>query len=202
MSPRTAKATDDDVFAAAQRAMARRGPAELTLADIATEAGVTPGRLVQRFGSKRGLMLALSERFAGGAGTMFAALRAAQASPLAALRAYAECMAGMASTPAALGRSLAYLHIDLTDPAFRGHLVTHARDARREIERLIRASVKAGELRRDCSPPRLARAVETTISGSLMTWACYQEGRASDWLTRDLDATLAPYLARPRRRVR
>lgn len=200
MSPPTTKATDDEVFAAAQRAMARRGPAELTLADIAAEAGVTAGRLVQRFGSKRRLMLALSERFAGGAGAMFGALRTAHASPLGALRAYVECMAGMASSPAALGRSLAYLHLDLTDAAFRGHLVAHARDARREIERLIRRAVEAGELSRACSPPRLARAVETTISGSLMTWACYQQGPAEVWLRRDLDATLAPY--RPRRRRR
>ncbi|MCK6488186.1 MAG: helix-turn-helix domain-containing protein, partial [Planctomycetes bacterium] len=56
------KVTDEDVFAAAQRAMSRRGPHELTLADIAAEAGVTPGRLVQRFGSKRALLVALSER--------------------------------------------------------------------------------------------------------------------------------------------
>ena len=40
MPGRRQKATDEDVFAAAQRAMSRRGPHELTLADIAEEAGV------------------------------------------------------------------------------------------------------------------------------------------------------------------
>ena len=35
--------------------MLRRGPAELTLRAIAAEAEVTPGALVQRFGSKREL---------------------------------------------------------------------------------------------------------------------------------------------------
>src|SRR6185436_13197678 len=109
------KATDEQVFAAAQRAMSRRGPHELTLADIADEAGVTPGRLVQRFGSKRALLTALSERFAGSAGPIFAALRAAHRSPLATVRAYAACMADLAPTPEALLRNLAYLQADLED---------------------------------------------------------------------------------------
>ena len=46
------------MFAALVRVMLRRGPAELTLREIAAEAGVTAGALVQRFGSKRKLLLA------------------------------------------------------------------------------------------------------------------------------------------------
>ena len=57
MSPRPRKVSDDDIYMAAQRAMSRLGPGELTLADIAAEAGVTAGLLVQRFGSKRDLLL-------------------------------------------------------------------------------------------------------------------------------------------------
>src|SRR3954467_15072427 len=99
MAGRPRKVTDEDVFAAAQRAMSRRGPHELTLSDIAGEAGVTPGRLVQRFGSKRALLVALSERFAGSADEIFAGLRAAHRSPLAAVRAYVSCMSDLAPTP-------------------------------------------------------------------------------------------------------
>ena len=101
MSPGRQKVSDEDVFAAAQRAMTRQGPHELTLADIAAEAGVSAGRLVQRFGSKRALLLALAERFAGSAGAVFAGLRAAHRQPLATLRAYAACMADLAVTPEA-----------------------------------------------------------------------------------------------------
>jgi AcrR family transcriptional regulator len=118
MPERRLKVTDDEIFAATQRAMTRRGPHELTLAHIAVEAGVSPGRLVQRFGSKRALLLALAERFAGSAAIVFAGLRAAHRRPLAALRAYATCMADLAATPDALSRNLAYLQIDLTDPEF------------------------------------------------------------------------------------
>lgn len=196
MPGRRQKATDEDVFAAAQRAMSRRGPHELTLADIAEEAGVTPGRLVQRFGSKRALMVALSERFAGSAGAVFAELRAAHRRPLATLRAYAACMADLAATPDALLRNLAYLQNDLSDAVLRRHLVENARATRHEIEALLREAIAARELRRGADVKTLARTVETVIGGSLMTWATYREGKAADWIRRDLDAVLAPWATR------
>lgn len=180
--------------------MSRRGPHELTLADIAGEAGVTPGRLVQRFGSKRALLVALGGRFAGSAGPVFADLRTAHRGPLATLRAYAACMADLAPNPGALLRNLAYLHGDLADEVLRGHLVQNARASRREIEALLAAAVKSGELRRHADVSSLARTVETIISGSLMSWATYREGKAVDWIGRDLEAVLAPWLTRPRAR--
>jgi AcrR family transcriptional regulator len=196
--PSRSKVSDEDIFLAAQRAMTRRGPHELTLADIAAEAGVSAGRLVQRFGSKRALLLTLSERFAGSAGAVFDGLRAAHPRPLATLRAYAACMADLAATPEALARNLAYLQIDLTDPEFRAHLVANARATRREIEHLLKAAIADGDLRRDVDTRTLARAVEAVIGGSLMTWACYQEGKAANWIRRDLDAVLKPYIEPPR----
>jgi AcrR family transcriptional regulator len=197
MPGRRQKVTDEDVFAAAQRAMSRRGPHELTLADIADEAGVTPGRLVQRYGSKRALLVLLSERFAGSAGSIFASLRASHRSPLATLRAYATCMADLAPTPDALLRNLAYLQGDLADAVLRGHLVENARATRREIEALLESAMAAGELRRVADVRSLARTVETVVSGSLLTWATYREGEAAEWISRDLEAALAPWLKRP-----
>jgi AcrR family transcriptional regulator len=194
MPGRPQKVTDEEVFAAAQRAMSRRGPHELTLADIAGEAGVTPGLLVQRFGSKRDLLVALSARFAGSAGSIFAGLRAAHSSPLATVRAYAACMADLAPTPEALLRNLAYLQIDLTDDILRGHLAENARATRHEIEALLEAAAAAGEVRRDADVRTLARTVEVVVGGSLMSWATYREGKAVDWIVTDLDAVLKPWL--------
>ena len=71
--PTARKVSDDEVFAAAYKVMQRLGPGDLTLGQIADEAGVTAGLLVQRFGSKRDLLLKLSEQFSGGTGEMFAA---------------------------------------------------------------------------------------------------------------------------------
>ena len=196
MRTRRRKVSDAEVFEAVQRAMTRRGPQELTLADIAVEAGVTPGLLVQRFGSKRELLLAVSARFAGSAPAVFERLRAAHRKPLATLRAYAACMAELASTPDALSRNLAYLQIDLTDDAFRAHLLANARATLREIESLLRSAIDTGELRKDLDPRRLARAIEAIIGGSLMSWACHRQGAAAAWICQNLDTVLQPHLAR------
>jgi len=187
MSPRPRKVTDDEVFLATQRAMSRLGPGDLTLAEIAAEAGVTAGALVQRFGSKRDLMLALSARFA--------ALRKANRSPLAALRAYGDCISRLATSPEALARNLSYLQIDLTDPDLRKHLVAQARASRLELRSLIKDAVAAGELVREVNSTRLARTVEAILGGSMMSWAYYEEGTATQWMRDDLNAVLKPYLS-------
>ena len=195
MSPRPRKVSDEEVFAAAYRAMNRLSPGELTLAEIAAEAGVTAGALVQRFGSKRELLLALSAGAAAATGDMIAGLRATHPAPLEALRAYAACLARLASTPEALGRSLAYLQIDITDEAFRQHLLVQARATRGSLTRLLKEAQANGELATDTDVPQLARAVETALSGSMLTFAIYQEGSAAEWMSADLEAVLAPHLA-------
>ena len=194
MSPRPQKATDDDIFVAAHRAMSRLGPGELTLAEIAREAGVTAGLLVQRFGSKRDLLLQLAQRFSGGTAEMFADLRRGHRSPLAALRAYSDCMAHMAASPAAFARNFAYLQIDLTDPDFRKHLMKHAAATRVELQKLIKEAIDAKEMSPDTNPKQLARTIEAVIGGSMMSWAYYQEGPAAKWMRYDLDAVLKPYV--------
>jgi AcrR family transcriptional regulator len=196
MSPRPRKVSDSQLFAATHAAMNKVGPGELTLAVIAKEAGVTAAVLVQRFGSKRALLLALSAKYADGAGEFLAALAKQHASPLAAIRAYADCMAGLAASPAALARSLAYLQIDMTDPDFRRHLVRQARATRAGLQRLVEAASLRGELDRSVKPAQLARTIETVLSGSLITWGFYREATAALWTRTDLEAVLAPWLTK------
>jgi AcrR family transcriptional regulator len=194
MNARPRKVTDDDVFAATYRAMQRVGPSELTLSEIAGEAGVTAAALSQRFGSKRQLLLALSEASAASAGALIEQLAESHASPLAAVRAYADCMAAMASTPEALARSLAYLQIDMMDPDFRQHLLAQGQASLQGMENLLAAAIDAGELDGARANPRLlARTLEAVISGSLMTWAMYQHGSASEWMRKNVEMVLEPH---------
>src|SRR4051794_38908319 len=60
--PRTV--SDAAILEATSRVIGRLGPSRLTLADVAEEIGLVPATLIQRFGSKRGLLLAFA---AGGA---------------------------------------------------------------------------------------------------------------------------------------
>ena len=199
MSPRPRKVTDDQLFAAVHTVMNRVGPAGLTLAAIAEEAGVTAAVLVQRFGSKDKLMHVLASRLADETGDMLGALSAKHKSPIATLRAYADCMAGMASSPAAFMRSLAYLVTDLEDPVLRRHLARQGRATRAGLARIVDTARRAGELSPRARPRQLARTLEALIGGSLLSWAFYQEGPASAWVRADVDAVLAPYIVKKRR---
>src|SRR5262245_4265200 len=201
MSPRPRTASDADLLLAAARAVTRVGPSRLTLADVAAEAGVAPATLVQRFGSKRGLLLALAREGSTASAEEMAALRAAHPSPLAALRAFAECMAGMAPTPEELANHLAFLVIDLTDPEFHRYMLEQTHAFQAELKGLADAAVAEGELA-PCDTDVLVRLIQELIHGSLVTWAIYREGTARDWVRRDLDALLKPYLATKRKATR
>jgi AcrR family transcriptional regulator len=192
MSPRRRKAEDADVFAAMGRVMRRVGPAELTLGAIAAEAGVTAGALVQRFGSKRELMLA-HWRQAAAAGTP-PDPPARAASPLQALRATTAQFAGLAVSPRAALRNLAYMQSDWADAALRRHWLRHTRAARARCEQLVTEAVAQGELRAGTNAQALARMIEVTLGGSFLAWTLHREGSAATRLREDLDATLRPYL--------
>jgi AcrR family transcriptional regulator len=193
--PRTT--SDDDILAAAARVVTRLGPHGLTLAQAAAECGLAPATLVQRFGSKRGLLLALAGRSTATVGEPFEAARAGGGSPLEALRSALQAMAGFAATPEALANHLALFQIDLREPDFHALALAHARALREEIATLLDEAVATGELA-SCDTARLARAVQVTFNGSLVTWAVHREGPVDEWLADDLDAVLSPVRSRSR----
>ena len=194
MSPRPRKVSDEEVFGAVLRVMHRAAPAQVSLTQIASEAGVTASALVQRFGSKRALLLEVIGLAAEGTVAYFARLRRESGSPLAALHTYAECFAEMAQSPETLAHHLGYLQLDLTDPDFRKHARDQARAADREIRDLLDDAVAKGELARGPDVDMLTRAVIAVLGGSLLAWAIRQEGTAAEWMRADLDAVLRPHL--------
>jgi AcrR family transcriptional regulator len=195
MSPRLRKVEDADVFAAMGRVMRRVGPAELTLRAIAKEAGVTAGALVQRFGSKRELILAHWRQAAAGSGTP-PAQAGRTASPLQALRETAAQFAGLASSSRAALRHLAYMQSDWSDATLRRQWLRHTRAARAHYEQLVIEAVAQGELRAGTDAQALARMIEVTLCGSFLAWTLHREGSAATRISEDLDATLKPYLTK------
>jgi len=194
MSPRPRKASDDQVFGAMVRVMERVGPAELTLAAIAKEAGLTAGALVQRFGSKHAMQVAAARGAAEYAGLFLEGLAARHRSPLAALRDYAECLAGLAPTPERLARNLSYLANDIADPALRRHLLVQSRATRAGLKALLDSAVSKRELKPRTDTAAVARIIETVLGGALITWATYREGPAKVWLREHLEAVLKAHV--------
>lgn len=191
MSPRPRATSDAQIFAATHRAVSRLGPIRLTLAKVAAEAGVSPATLVQRFGSKRGLLLAFAANGSTGASDEVDVIRRKHSSPLEALAAYADCFAGLAPTPEVLANNLAFLQIDLVDPDFRRLADAAAQSTRQEIRKFLDDAVKSGELQ-PCDTGRLALAVAGMMNGSLLQWAIDRQGDVKQRMRADLDTLLRP----------
>jgi AcrR family transcriptional regulator len=196
MCPRPRTTSDAEILTAAERAIVRVGPGKFTLGDVGEEAGLSPAGLVQRFGSKGGLLLALAEHRVSGVAGRFAAARELHAGALDALL---QALAGIpehADTPQALANELAFVQMHLDEPAFHACALQHARAMLAEIRALLDEAVQAGELA-PCDPDDLSRTVQTAHTGALATWAVYRSGTLDEWLRGEIEAVLEPYRAEP-----
>jgi AcrR family transcriptional regulator len=200
MSPRPRTVSDDQIFAATARAMTRLGPARLTLADVGKDVGLSAAALVQRFGSKRGLLLAFVSTAPGFVDECFVRVRAAHASPLAALMAAALESASHVKSPDELANSVAFLQMDLSDPDFRRPALANSKQILAGYGALIRDAIEAGELV-ECDPARLARAIHAVVGGSLINWAIHRDGPLTTTVRRDLETLIDPLRARRRQRA-
>ena len=172
--------------------MQRYSPAQLTLAHVAREAGVVPATLIQRFGTKRSLLLAVAGTAPAAVPQQFAAARGKYRSPLKTLvELYAAC-SDFASTPESLANGLAYLQNDLTDPEFRAITLAQFKALQAETRKLLDEAVAARELM-SCDTAELARLIQQVNGGSMLNWAIFREGSLAAWLRRDLEALLGPY---------
>jgi AcrR family transcriptional regulator len=193
MAARPRTVSDEDLINATIRVMSKLGPVKMTLAAVAKEAGVTAATLVQRFGSKRGLMLTIAAGAAESGDGCFDMVRAAHPdSPLDALIAAGAAMAQMAATPEELANSLAFLQIDITDPEFHAHTLELSKKNVAGYRALLKEAIAAGELKPH-DTARMARAINALAAGSLINWAIFREGTADKWVRRDLETLLAPY---------
>jgi AcrR family transcriptional regulator len=190
--PRPRTVADDAILEATFRVIGRLGPANLTLAHVAKEIDLSPATLLQRFGSKRGLLLALAKSAAESVEECFSALRAEHKSPLAALVAGALTMARMTTSPEELSNGLAFLQMDLSDPEFHQIALENSTRLQKGYQKLIDEAVVAGELMK-CDAGQLARAVEAVSGGSIIAWAIHRKGTAAEWVAKDLETLLDPY---------
>jgi AcrR family transcriptional regulator len=191
---------DAAILRAAAEVIGRTGPARFTLAAVATEVGLVPATLVQRFGSKRGLLLALARQSAADAeaeaGPVAGQVRQAReqhGSALAALTALAVGRLAPMTTPDRFANHLAFLCLDLTDPElYEPALAVHQAHGR-AMTALVEEAVATGELRAGTPAGPLTRSIQTVIAGAGLTWALDREGTLPDRVAAGVLAVLAAY---------
>ena len=201
MSGRPRSVSDDEVFAGVTRVIGRVGPTGLTFAAVGKEVGLSAPALAQRFGSKHGLLVAYA-----GQGqvvpTSFDEAERRARTAIGALHLAVELLVASVDSHEALANSIAFLHMDLTDPDLKAHAVAQSRELRRRIQALLDRAVEQGELvgvdpETGTGTGALATAVYTTYNGAMLTWAIDGAGSLTRWMRRSIDATLAPHRARP-----
>lgn len=192
MAPRIRTASDDEILDAAARVILRVGPTSLRLADVADEVGLAPATLLQRFKSKRALLLAVAAHGTQAMIDDFALRRQRAASPLDALLAISPRVRSLTRSRKCLTNKLAFLQLGLSDPAFQRHLTKHNRVAQDELRRLLDEAVSIGELR-PCDTVAIAHVLVALWHGSLLLWAIARSGSAEAHIRADLEAVVAPY---------
>jgi AcrR family transcriptional regulator len=177
MAGRPRSITDERILSAVATAVGKVGPVRLTLADVAREADVSTGALVQRFGTKRGLLLAFL-RSASPAALMRSTF-ARYDDPLVGLVEALVALAGPDRAPGEFANHLAFLHLELADEEFRADL------------RAFDAGVR-DELLSHVEDPPLVDAAIGLFHGVQITWAIRREGTLRSALRSALTLLVTP----------
>jgi AcrR family transcriptional regulator len=185
---------DQTILRAAAVVMGHGGPARLTLAAVADEVGLVPATLLQRFGSKHGLLLALSRQAAADADERARRARAEHGTKLAALAGLATARMALVSSPQTYANHLAFLCQDLTDPELHPPALAAHQAYSQAIHELLQEAVTAGELVPGAGPAALTRSVQAAIAGAGLTWALEREGTLAARVAAEITAVLVAWL--------
>jgi AcrR family transcriptional regulator len=187
--PRPRTVEDEQILIAAAQAVGAVGPAHLTLADVGSRVGLSPATLLQRFGSKRGLLLALASH---GADAMPNSIRSAAEAedPLAALVRVMTGFASSVTTVSDYANHLSFLLMDLSDPEFQRISQRHAQAVHEAIEEVLTAAAAGGHVVLDHPVTQLAQLVHVVYNGALVTWGMDPQGSAQDAVASALTAVI------------
>lgn len=185
--PRPRSITDERLFAAAGAVLGRDGPA-FTLADVAAQAQVAVGTVAKRFGSRSGLLQALSRKSTADTRMRMRDAAAGSASPVDALRAALLAWADPMGDPETAANNVAALGADLLDPRLRELLAEHFAMVTDEVRELVVAA--AVELPGAPRPAQAARTLVALLNGSAVDWSVRPSGRLRGRIKQDVDSVL------------
>ena len=188
--PRPRTVSDEDILAAAARAVGEVGPERLTLADVGRRVGLSPATLLQRFGSRRGLLLALATHDVDAVPRRIRAAGEAADDVLEALVTALSGVAEAISSPAEFGNHLAFLLTDLSDPEFQAVARRFSERLTAAIADVLDAAAARGEMARGEDTAGLAELLFVVYNGALVSWGLTPRGKPADAVRRHLRAVL------------
>ncbi|RSN36771.1 TetR family transcriptional regulator [Amycolatopsis sp. WAC 04169] len=181
--------TDERLLTAAGAVIGMVGPG-FTLAQVAAEAGVAVGTVAQRFGSKNGLLLALSRE---NTRSVVEAMRECGelADPVEALRAAVVVVYEGLGDAQTAANHLGQLGVDIGDPGLRALLGEHFTAVEAELRKLVRVATR--DLPGAPGVVRAARVLLGVANGAALDWSIRPKGRIAERLGQDVDAVLTAW---------
>lgn len=186
--------SDETVLAEVLHLVQRIGPERFTLAAAGKQTGLSPSTLVQRFGSKRALLLAADrwavERWVDGMDSV-----PETGSALDRLVAGMVYTVEPGTTPDEMANSVSLLQIALSDSEFHASTKDGAVRLRAKIIDRVREAAANDELRPDVDLDDLAELVEIAYHGAMISWAIHRDGSILESMKRSFARLLRPYRA-------
>ncbi len=182
--------TDQRLLDASAAVIGRVGPG-FTLAQVAEAAGASVGTVAQRFGSKAGLLRALTAHTTSTVAACMRAAGEAEADAVDALRATAVRTYLSLGDAESAANNLGQLGVDLVDPVLRDLLGAHYAAMEAELRRAVRRA--APDLPGAPGVELAARVLLSLVNGVSMDWSIRPRGRLADRLTEDIDAVLTSW---------
>jgi AcrR family transcriptional regulator len=175
--------TDERLLDAAAAAISRLGPG-FTLADVAAEARVAVGTVAQRFGSKHGLLVAMTK---AAIESMRGRMRvSSHGDPVdAVVHAIVTAYAPLDDADTA-ANNLAQLAVDLADEELRRLMAEFYSVMEAEVAALLEAADLPGAP----PPPTAARTLTALADGTAIHWSARPQGGLEERLRTDLSAVL------------
>lgn len=191
--------SDEAIYVATATVLSRMGNEHLTLSLIAEEVGCSPPALVQRFGSKRALLMKYVTWTTDRIRERFAAESDAGGSPVARIK----NMVGLPRSarpyeitdPEGLPTSV-FIHLAAwNDESFRPLVEDRTALIESELVRLLEESTQIGEIK-GCNESQMARTMLTAFSGASLQAIALSREPLEQRLSQLVDNLLDPYIVR------
>jgi AcrR family transcriptional regulator len=189
--PRPRTVSDDDILGAAAVVIGELGPDRLTLGEVGRKVGLSPATLLQRFGSRRGLLLALASHDVNAVPARLRMAATVSGSALDALIAALVDTASQIDSPERFANHLAFLLKDLADPQFQAITRRYASSVSAAIRAVLAAAADRGELEADVDV--LAELMHVVYNGALVTWGMNPDGEPAARVASHLCEVVQPY---------
>ncbi len=200
MSPRPRRLSDSAILEAGIQVVSRTGPERFTLADVGEAVGLSAATLVQRFGTKQAMLLAMFDQSVTLIDDRFAESVKSNESPLDALYFAAVERYKAIEAPETMSNRLAFLLLGLREPAFYARACESTLKAVAGYTVLLDNALTAGELAEGyVETQQMAETIHAMTLGSLMMWSIVRDGTRAAHIKKNLDALLRPYRRGPRR---